>query len=71
MSQTLAGGSELRYDSRADRQPPAVFEDVAASVGVPISVITIDEKGKIIKSRAQTHQRRRGQRRCNHNPLAR
>jgi hypothetical protein len=48
MRQTLPGGSEIRYDSRTGEKPPVGFEDVAASVGVPISVITIDAKGKIL-----------------------
>ena len=49
MRQKLPGGSEIRYDSRTDAKPPVGFEDVAASVGVPLSIITMDAKGKILK----------------------
>jgi hypothetical protein len=49
MRQKLAGNSEVCYDSRTDAKPPMGFEDVAASVGVPISVITMDARGKILR----------------------
>ena len=49
MRQQRSGSGELRYDSRRDAKPPMGFEDVASSVGVPISVITMDAQGKILK----------------------
>lgn len=49
MRQKLAGSNEVRYDSRTDAKPPMGFEDVAGSVGVPLSVITMDAQGKILK----------------------
>jgi len=49
MRQKLAGSSEVRYDSRTDAKPPMGFEDVAASVGVPLSIITMDARGKILQ----------------------
>jgi hypothetical protein len=48
MRQKLAGSNEVRYDSRTDAKPPMGFEDVAASVGVPLSVITMDARGRIL-----------------------
>jgi len=48
MRQKPAGGNEIRYDSRTDAKPPMGFDDVAASVGVPLSIITMDARGKII-----------------------
>ena len=49
MRQDRPGSGETRYDSRTDAKPPMGFEDVASSVGVPISVITMDAWGKILK----------------------
>ena len=49
MWQKLPESNEIRYDSRTDAKPPVGFEDVAASVGVPLSIITMDAKGKILK----------------------
>jgi hypothetical protein len=48
MRQKLAGSEEVRYDSRKKTKPPMGFEDVAASVGVPITIITMDPQGKIL-----------------------
>jgi|SRR3989304_1146750 len=48
MRQKLAGSDEVRYNSRTDAKPPVGFEDVAASVGIPLSIITMDAKGKIL-----------------------
>ncbi len=49
MSQKLTGRAEVRYNSRTDKEPPAGFENVAASLGVPLSVVTMDNRGKILK----------------------
>jgi hypothetical protein len=49
MRQKLAGSNEVRYNSRTDAKAPVGFEDVAASVGVPLSIITMDAHGKIIE----------------------
>jgi hypothetical protein len=48
MRQKLSGSSEVRYDSRTGEKPPVGFEDVAKSVGIPISIITLDARGKIL-----------------------
>jgi hypothetical protein len=39
---------EVRYNSRTDRQPPVGYENLAESVGVPLSVVTIDARGEIV-----------------------
>jgi hypothetical protein len=49
MRQQLSECAEVRYDSRTDAKPPAGFDDVAKSVGVPLSTVTMDAKGKILK----------------------
>jgi hypothetical protein len=48
MRQKLAGSDEVRYNSRTDAKAPLGFEDVAASIGVPLSLITMDDRGKIL-----------------------
>lgn len=48
MQQKMSGSAEVRYDSRTGNKPPPGFEDVAKSVGIPISVITMDNHGKIV-----------------------
>ena len=48
MRQKLTGRDEVRYNSQTDAKPPVGFDDVAKSVGVPLSVVTIDAKGKVL-----------------------
>jgi hypothetical protein len=49
MSQKLTGRAELRYNSQSDTEPPPGFENVAASLGVPLSIITMDNRGNVVK----------------------
>ncbi len=49
MRQRLTGRSEVRYDSRKDETPPPGFETAAKSVGVPLSIVTIDARGKVLE----------------------
>ncbi|NUQ63321.1 MAG: hypothetical protein HUU20_12650 [Pirellulales bacterium] len=49
MSQKLTGRAEVRYNSQSDKEPPPGFENVAASLGVALSVITMDDRGKIVQ----------------------
>jgi len=48
MRQKLAGRSEIRYNSLTDKKPPAGFEQLAQSVGVPLSLVTMSKHGEII-----------------------
>jgi hypothetical protein len=48
MRNSLSGREETRYNSRTDAKPPAGFQDVAKLVGVPLSTVTIDAKGKVL-----------------------
>jgi hypothetical protein len=45
----LSGREEVRYNSRTDEKPPPGYGHLAKSLGVPLSVVTIDTKGRIIK----------------------
>jgi hypothetical protein len=49
MRQKHTDYDEIHYDSRTDAKPPEAFEDVAKSVGVPLTTITMDTQGKILK----------------------
>jgi hypothetical protein len=49
MKQRFSGRKEEVYDSTKDKEPPVGFQEVAKSVGVPLSVIAMDPHGKIVK----------------------
>lgn len=49
MWQKLSDQPELSYNSRTDRKPPLLYEDVADTVGKPIARITITPYGEIVK----------------------
>jgi len=51
MWQKLTGRAEVRYNSQTDKAPPAGFENVAKSIGVPLSRTTIDSQGKVLARR--------------------
>ncbi len=56
MRQKLTGRQEVAYNSQTDAAPPPGFEDAAKSVGVPLSVITLDARGNVVR-REQKQQR--------------
>jgi hypothetical protein len=60
MRQKLTGRDEVRYNSKTDAKAPGGFEGVAKSVGVPLSVVTMDAKGKVLH-RKQCKQSPQGQ----------
>lgn len=45
MSQKLTGRQEVRYNSKTDAKAPLGFETIAESVGVPLAVVTMDDRG--------------------------
>jgi len=51
MRQKLTGSAEVCYNSRTDKKPPPGFEHVAQAVGVPLSIVTMDRSGKVLKRR--------------------
>jgi len=53
MRQKLSGREEVRYNSRKDKKVPLGFENVAKAVGVPLTIVTMDDRGKIL-DRIQT-----------------
>ena len=48
MWQQGSGQVAITYNSETDEEPPLVFQQVADSIGVPISTITISRRGKIL-----------------------
>ena len=44
----ISGCDEVRYSSRSGEKPPPGYEHVAQSLGVPLSVVTMDATGKIL-----------------------
>jgi hypothetical protein len=54
MTNKLPNRAEVKYDSRADKEPPPGFEDAARAVGVPLTVARIDRHGKVL-DRTQKH----------------
>ncbi len=55
MRQKLTGRGEMHFDSRTDKTPPPGFEDAAKSVGVPLSVVKMDVRGKVLKRKDRKH----------------
>ena len=53
MRQKLTGRPEVRYNSKTDTEVPVGFNDVADSVGKPLTIIRLDRRGKV-RSRRQT-----------------
>lgn len=56
MWQKMQGRSEIRYNSQTDQDVPPGYEEVARSVGIPLSVVTMDPKGKILKRKETRDQ---------------
>lgn len=49
MRQKLSDHQEVTYNSKTDKEPPPMYAAVAKDVGVPLTVVTIDPSGKILK----------------------
>ena len=62
MVNQLPDRDPTEYDSARDKTPPPGFEDAARAVGVPLSVVRITPRGKVIAPRRENSpaKRRRG-----------
>lgn len=49
MRQRLTGRQEVSYNSETDREPPLGFQDAARCVGVPLTEVTVDPRGTILR----------------------
>lgn len=56
MWQRTTGRKEVRYNSRQDKEVPPGYEHVADAVGVPLSIVTMNPRGKIIKRKEAREQ---------------
>jgi len=56
MTNKLPDRAEMVYDSREDQTPPPGFEDAAAAVGVPLSVIRMSPRGEVIDREVKHRQ---------------
>jgi hypothetical protein len=56
MWQRTTGRQEVRYNSDTDKEVPPGYEGVADAVGVPLSTVTMDARGKIIKRKEHRDQ---------------
>lgn len=49
MRQRHSGREEITYDSQRDKEPPLGFQDAARNVGVPLTTVTMDALGQILR----------------------
>jgi hypothetical protein len=49
MRQKLSGREEIVFNSKSGNAPPPGYESVAKSLGVPLTQVTIDTSGKVLK----------------------
>ncbi len=61
MRQELTGREEVTYDSRSGNKPPPGFESAHANVGVVLVIVTIDDRGKVVKRENKRPQPDSGQ----------
>ncbi|HEY1786485.1 MAG TPA: hypothetical protein VGG30_13075 [Pirellulales bacterium] len=55
MWQKMQGRQEVRYNSRTDDKVPAGYEEIAKAVGVPLTLVTFDNHGVVLK-REEKHR---------------
>ncbi len=56
MWQKTQGRSEVRYNSETDTEVPPGYEEAAASVGIPLTVITMSDRGEVLKRQEKRAQ---------------
>jgi len=56
MRQSVSGRQDVHYNSRTDAVVPTEFEEVAKAVGVPLSVILLDNRGRVLKRQEERSQ---------------
>jgi len=57
MRQKLTGRPEVRYNSQTDTEVPVGFNDVAAAVGKPLTIIRLDRRGKVLLRHQTKHNK--------------
>ena len=56
----VSGNQAVRYNSKTDKEVPAEFQNVADMIGIPISEITMNSLGKIVKRTDKVKQQNLG-----------
>ena len=56
MWQRAQGRKDIRYNSATDKEVPPGYEEVAQAVGVPLTTVTMDPRGKILKRQEKRQQ---------------
>jgi hypothetical protein len=56
MMNKLANRAKMEYDSQEETAPPRVFEAVARTVGVPLTIFEITPRGKVVRREEQVSQ---------------
>jgi len=51
MWQEVSGQKGVRYNSRTDKEPPALFANIAKSINVPLAEITLTKQGQVLARR--------------------
>lgn len=49
MTHRISDGKEVRYDSRSGDPPPAGFADVGKTIGKPLAIITLTQRGEVVE----------------------
>jgi hypothetical protein len=49
MRNKLTGRQEVRYNSVTDEKPPEGFEQMAKEIGVPLTLVLVDNRGNIVR----------------------
>jgi hypothetical protein len=56
MWQQTQGRSKIHYNSQTDKDIPPGYESAAGAVGVPLTVVTMSDRGKILKRKEKHTQ---------------
>jgi len=49
MWEQTQGRQEVRYNSLTDKEVPDAYKEVAAQIGIPLTVVTMDRNGKVVR----------------------
>lgn len=56
MLNRLPDRAPVEYDSEKDKTPPPGYDDTAAAIGIPLSVIRMTPRGKVVSHNVKHHQ---------------
>lgn len=56
MWQKMQGRTEIRYNSQTDSEVPPGYEEAAKAVGTPLTIVTMDNRGKILERQEKRAQ---------------